>query len=518
LWNSLPLAQRVALGLVIGGIVIACSFLFTGVMRAPGGKVPLLDGYVFTPEEIAGALRGFATANLTDFETQGGQILVPRGREATYLAAVSQAGALPGNFYQAFEDYVTRQSTWWVSNQRDQRLFREAKARQLAKVIEAYAEIDRAAVSVSDVPPVGLRRAGQITASVQLFTKAGRPLRAQTKNNIAQLVAGAFGLTADRVNVLVDTGRAADAAAARSLGSEEIEAKSPYLQAILWYDEHIKRKLAEVFEEIVGVEVTAHVELNPELNVRQQSAHYEKGVPASLQSTERSSGTSAGAARGEPGVSPNVDVRTAANQPAAAASSTETEETTNTVFQNPSTTKIWELADYPNHKVTGVVVRVPRQYLEPPAAGQPATTPQITEAEIQGVITALNLPGLQSGNIRVLRYTPIEPPVVEPPGIGSRIAELLFANLGSIGLAVLGLLAVFATLILVRRTVVPEIPAVKPAEAVGKPPVEEVPVLPEIAPEARRVQKMEEAIAAMASKEPSAAGALLRRWVQEEQA
>jgi flagellar biosynthesis/type III secretory pathway M-ring protein FliF/YscJ len=516
-WNALTPPNKLLLIGVVAVIVVGVVLLLTGGMMPTPAKVPLLAGHTFHSDDLARAVKAFQTANLTDFEPAGNLILIPKGRETAYLTALSAADALPGDFYQAFDKYITEQRSWWASSQADERNFRVAKAKLLARVIEGYQGVERAIVDVSETEPRGIRRVAKTTAYVQVFTTNSGTINPVVEEKLRTLVASAFkNLAPQDVAIAVDSS-GKPAPSDDWIDTGFIKAKNLYLQTKAAYEEGIEKKLTKLFSSMEGVDVVANVQLSPEKRIKQDSVHYEKGVAASTDTTERSSGTTGAGARGEPGARPNQDVPApASNQPISAqSSSTESEETTRTEYKNPTMTVSMEKEDFVLEKV-GVVIKVPRTYLEATTDASGAAQPaQTSEAEIRSSVLALGLPGLTETNIQVLKYTPAPPPVVEP----ARIDWLDLAGKvgGPTALALLAAGALAVAWMIARKAPVPALAPLPTVEAA--PQVGEERVLPELPLDeaARKFKKLEEAIVDLVKKNPGSAGSLLRRWIQTEE-
>src|SRR5262245_16162032 len=94
LFRSMSVGGRIVAGLLLTMIVISLTFLFN---HQTGGPSAYLIAEPLSAEEIQVVLNAFGQAGLKNYEIEGSRVRVPRGEEATYMAAVVDAGAMPAS-------------------------------------------------------------------------------------------------------------------------------------------------------------------------------------------------------------------------------------------------------------------------------------------------------------------------------------------------------------------------------------------------------------------------------------
>ncbi len=124
----------------------------------------------------------FAKANLKGYEIRGTQILVPRGQEAAYMAALAEAKALPPDFSTVMREALNNGNIFESAKQQEQRI-KTLTEEKLGLIIGSMRGMERATVLYdSDFKP-GLKKEKIITASV-----AVKPLGSeQLDEGISQL-------------------------------------------------------------------------------------------------------------------------------------------------------------------------------------------------------------------------------------------------------------------------------------------------------------------------------------------
>ncbi|MFO0946991.1 MAG: flagellar M-ring protein FliF C-terminal domain-containing protein [Planctomycetota bacterium] len=521
-WTGMTTANRLTLAGIGLAIVLALAALVASGTRESTGKVPLLEGYKFTASESQAAVQAFG-GTLTDYEINGGQILVPRARENDYLTALATANAFPDNFYKAFDDYVDNQRTWWNSQADAQRLLLVAKQKILSKMIASFPEIGNASVMVTNPPTIGMRRAATRKATVRVTMLGKRPLSPLRAEEIRHMVASSFEyLEPANVYVASDSllgtaegkGHGADACVDTTLS----KMNNPHLLSKESYAECIEHDIQRMLAHLDGVSVVANVEVDLDKRIDQRIVQFEKGQVVRRDTTSRSvESTSPPGPRGEPGVRTNVDEPgVAPNQGATAATTptnTESNESSNEEMVPSQVETSKEIVGLTPKKV-GVVINVPRNFLEATTdANNQTVAPAVTEAEIIANVVALGYPGVTEDSVKVLRFTPT--PMPEMVEAGMPIMGVVEDHMSGILFGVLGLVAVIVALVIARRAPVPEVDRriLEEEKAVEEP----ASLLPELPSDesAMRFEKMQETISSMVSTSPESAAGLLRRWITE---
>ncbi len=102
LFRSMTPGARITAGLLLAVVVISLGYLFRYENSAA-------DAYLMNGEPIPASLlpameAAFGKAHLDGYVIEGSKIRVPRGQQATYMAALADAKALPPNFGSYFDN------------------------------------------------------------------------------------------------------------------------------------------------------------------------------------------------------------------------------------------------------------------------------------------------------------------------------------------------------------------------------------------------------------------------------
>ena len=535
LWESLSLVWKIVIGVGLGLLVAALAVPLVLISWGRPNLVPLLEGYEFTTAERQAAISAIQTAKLKGHEYEGMRIMVPKSDVNDYLEALAGADALPGNFFQPYDQY-TRDTTWYRSQTDGRRQFKVAEQKAVSQVISSFPEIVSATVLVAEPPKIGLRQRGKAKASVKVSTLGAKPLAPGRILQIQNLVANAFAdLHTDDVYVVGDFGPGMSPgtdARQRGVNTEITKITNQHLQSKKAYAEAIELDLLQALSWIEGIDVVVNVEVDPDKAISEQTVKYEKGVPANSDSTEISSGSSSGAGPGGPvGVRPNVTVPEGspnAALSATAVSSTDTESTTRTEYQNPTTKVDKMIQGFTPNKV-GVLVKVPERYRQPQTI-QGATEQQqqetaqtyVSEQQIMDAVAALGYPGVGPDTVKVMWFTPPTPPTAPRMSTVTLVTTTLSDNLSSIIFGILGLAAIAVAYVVAGRAPQPEITRPTKGEEALEEGLEARPgegLLPDVHKdeEARRYEQLEEAVVEMVGKRPEMAASLIKRWIAQEE-
>lgn len=527
-WNSTSMSVRVALAIMVGGAAIAAALAATSSNRsATTPLVPLLGGYDFSLDGRESAIKAFRTANLTGYSIAGGKILVPKDKEADYLAALASGDSgLPGNTDEAIDKYIEEQRSWWASTAESVRLFHVAEQRRLARVIESFPEIDHASVLISQPPERGgiRSRTAQGTAAVKVSTVDGKPLHPQRIDQIKDLIDGAFVDIPgrDSVRVVEDALRSSGVGGGSQGPDPSLlsEGAGQYLMTKAAFECQVENKIRELFADLKGLLVKVNAELDPRHRRTQRIDMKEKG-PLKRESSESSNAESAStsslAAGGEPGVRPNVDIpgRTpnqGATATAAAAPNVQTQETVDREFDNISTLSDQSFVDFEPVKV-GIVVR----YRTPPAGqGQAGKDAGPAPQQIREMIASLGYPGMTVDSVSVQPYVGEEPPPAPIPS--PSLSETAAKWFPSIGYLVVGLSAIVMAIVLARRAPLPQIGTATPSEPSPDASDGKVPDITIPKDEAAlKFERLQEQINKMVQSNPEAAAGFVKRWILDQE-
>lgn len=194
----------VALGLVAAAAGLA-AWQFREESRE--GRVPLLADTLLPSSELALMEAAFDRAQLTDYTIDGGQILVPKGRQSGYMRALVDAEALPREFGGSLRRAMETSSPWQSRAVQDERL-RIATQEELSLVLCSMPGIRRAAVlydaeaRASMGPGRALGSGPRQTASVNIETDEDAAIDRVRARSIRVLVAASIaGLAPEDVAV-----------------------------------------------------------------------------------------------------------------------------------------------------------------------------------------------------------------------------------------------------------------------------------------------------------------------------
>ena len=98
LFRSMTPGARLTAGLLLVVVVVSVGYLFNSQVSSP--SCDLMNGVPVSPNEVNNMVAAFGKAKLTGFKVDGSRILVPRGQESAYMAALADNNALPVDFSQ----------------------------------------------------------------------------------------------------------------------------------------------------------------------------------------------------------------------------------------------------------------------------------------------------------------------------------------------------------------------------------------------------------------------------------
>ncbi|MEM7621705.1 MAG: hypothetical protein AAF235_00705 [Planctomycetota bacterium] len=346
--------------LVSLAVIVAMSlFLVTRYAAQPAFE-PLTTGGG-SDAQVASVL---TAAGITTRTGPAGELLVPAGMQQRALAMLADQGALPDDTTILFNNLVTKQD-WRNSREQNRQQFVFALQNELGRVIGQLRGVQAASVIIDAPEPEGLGRAvREATASATVWSSSGGPLRQDTVDAVANLVAGArAGLRIENVRVIDGS----TGTQRRATDESQMHATS-YLEHASLVENETKKKLEGLLAYIPGVTVavTAQVDVT---RVSQQTKSYlplNDGTVSLLRSGNELSVTEtdgAGGRGGEPGVRSMVgaDINTAGGAGGPSMEQTEGREE----FENAIGTELKELVD-PRGMPTFLAasVNIPESYIE----------------------------------------------------------------------------------------------------------------------------------------------------------
>lgn len=420
LLNGMAPSQRMTL--VAVPLLVLIGLAGVVLMQLPSSESALLSGTQFTGDELKSAEEALRSAGLSGFRVDGGKILVERGDEKRYEAALLLGRSMPSQFGAEF-DKVHEKAGMFAGERQREELAKYALQRELSKIIKAMNDVADASVMYD----VSRRRvafgAPKGTASVSVRMKTGREMTESFAHSIRLAVAAAVSdLPPEGVQVIdLNRGRAFSAP-----GENDVMT-SQFLREQRQHTTEYEERIGKSLEYIPGVVVGVNVDLDPIRASGEREVKFDtKPFPVrTVEETEleRSDETKP---TGEPGFKSNqpVDVRT---QPAAKQSRT-TERTNNSTDNLPVSTRVMESQRaglIP--KTVKVSISIPDDYYKQVAqkkadptnvaAFQAAidTAKADTEKAVKATVLALIPTGSTLDNISVSSFVALDTPEVTMP-------------------------------------------------------------------------------------------------------
>jgi flagellar biosynthesis/type III secretory pathway M-ring protein FliF/YscJ len=259
---SLSPAMRAGVGVALVALVL--SGVFWCYQSWGGAYEYLLGGRTFNASEMTAAQAAFAKAKLADAQIEGARIRVPRGAEASYVAAMAEEGVLPDDFHKTL-DKALSQLNAFTPPKSQEAMINNARQRALADIIRNMRGIEQAAVLIDRRPDRGFARKELVTASVTVWPQAGHPLEPRTLDSIRRLVQSSVaGLSLESVMVLTDAGVAASASDSPGNGHD-------YLSALTKHKNEIEATVLAALSFVPQVRVAVNVELHRELESSEET-------------------------------------------------------------------------------------------------------------------------------------------------------------------------------------------------------------------------------------------------------
>jgi flagellar biosynthesis/type III secretory pathway M-ring protein FliF/YscJ len=491
---------------------------------------------------------------------ENGRLMVPAGDQRAAVAALSEAGQLPGDTTILFNNLIQSQD-WKASREQHRQQAVIALQNELSRVISQFRGVRRATV-ILDIPePMGLGRAvREPSASVSVQTAGGAALSQETVDAIAGLVAGSrAGLEPRNVQVIdATTGRP------RQVSDEDTVSAGKYLDHKMQVERYTQREIERLLSHIPGVvvSVNAVVDVTRVASTRQRFLPDKEGsVAIATRRSNSDDSTTQAAVAAEPGTRAygTADINSGSTA-RGAESSTSTEDSEFEVQIGSETTQVVDPRGMPTRLSASVMI--PQGYVEalirqsrPDDQDEEPVTGEDADAFFQSIkpmlersiLTRLEtvdpegqvLPGRVELGMAAMPMSGVAQAgflgvpggasaVSAPGGIGG-----IFSAAGAVEtivLAVLGLVSVAMMFSMVRRAGrKPALPTAE--ELVGVPPALEVAgdlvgeadesdaamAGIEISEEEVKLNKMRELVAEMINTNPEAAASLVGRWINEDE-
>lgn len=254
---SMPPLSR-AFGLALLFIVLGGAAL---LFQSPGvsNQELLFGGRLLVDHELDAIELAFSRAGLNAWSREGRQIQIPKDQRAQYLAALSDASALPFTLRNPMKDAMEASNVFDSSSQRDSREML-AKEQDLGIKIAAFPDVQWASVDYDEGEKRGLASSRQRSASVLVMPESDQPLRPSRIKSIEELVRGSFaGLSADDI-VVIDTNATAE---------ELIEQEDPLLRKQKEAEVRIEQKLRNLLAGFPA-KIAVSAQIDPTMDVRRE--------------------------------------------------------------------------------------------------------------------------------------------------------------------------------------------------------------------------------------------------------
>jgi flagellar M-ring protein FliF len=284
LFKSMSPGARMTAGLLLVAVVVSLGYLFNS--QAGGADTFLLNGQSFTSEEMTAMEAAFGKAGLSDYTVDGSRIRVVKSRQAAFLAAMADNGALPSQFGDHFSKALASSGPFTPRAQQEE-MIKNARQRELAMVIRSMNGIENAVVHYDVQKRTGgLSNNQVITASVSVKPRGNLTLDEARVPMIRSLVASAIaGLSPENVTVVDINGRAH----VGTKGGTGSAIDDPYLSMTRAYKDMIETDIRNTLAYVPGITATANVELDHKMVETIIATKVDpKPVPMSIETTEKS--------------------------------------------------------------------------------------------------------------------------------------------------------------------------------------------------------------------------------------
>lgn len=493
---------------------------------------------------------------------ENGRVMVPAGAEHAALAQLTDAGQLPGDTTILFNNLIQSQD-WKASREQHRQQAVIALQNELSRVISQIRGVREATVMIDAPEAAGLGRAvREPSASVTVFTSGGAPVRQETVDAIASLVAGAkAGMTPERVQVIDgSTGRS------RRVSGDDQMAAGLYMDHKKQIEQYTQGEIERLLAYVPGVVVTVNavVDITTRASTQQKYLSPDEGgtvsLPVKVSTTEDT--TTQGSRGAEPGLRSTSTASISTGQRATGSESSKTTEDSDFEVRVGSvTTTTQDPRGMPTYLSASVMI--PQGYIEElikqsrpeDQQDQPVTSgeagaffeemkPMLETAILTRLETADDTGQIRAGKVS-LAMVPMPMGGVGGFSQVSGAFGVAGASGGSGGgggmfsassmietvvLGVLSLVAIAMMLLMVKRAGKrPELPSAE--ELVGIPPALEVagdmvgeadesdsPMAGiEISEEEVKIEKMREQVAELIASSPDGAAHLVGRWIGDEE-
>jgi len=489
LFKTMSPGARLTAGLLLVAVVVSIGYLFNA--QTSGADAYLLNGQSFTADEMSAMEGAFGKAGLSDYTVDGSRIRISKSRQAAFLGALADEGAMPARFGDHLTNAIDKIGPF-SSRQHSEEMIKNAKQKELAAVIRSMQGVESATVMFDmQKKPGSIRGETTVTASVSVKPSGSLPMDPSKVPMIRSLVAGAIaGLNPEKVSVVDLNGRSYSGATGTGGSSMGAAFDDPYIQRVREYQSDFEGRIASRLSHIPGVLVTANVELDRTMKSKtlKHEIDVKSAFPLIKRDTERTmTSESGGGPKGPPGLGSQQPGANTGASLGGGGGSTKNEETiteseaTNT---GPHGTTESELAGLTPNRVA-VSVGVPTTYFEkvwlqrnPTPAGQEPKKPDATalqtiaDEELKNIRTAVAAlipdPIATSGTpvdkmtlIDVAAYSPVTSAEAIGPSFVDQLLDWLARSWSTVAMIGLGLFS-----LLMLKSFVKSIPTPAPASSI----------------------------------------------------
>lgn len=258
LFRSMTVGARITAGLLLIVTVVSVVYLFKSSRGGP--EVDLMHGVAVPAIQLPAMEAAFNKAGLRNYDVRGTTILVPRGQQAQYMAALADAKVLPSGTGDVLKKAINDSNVFDDSKTKAQR-FKVAMQDELATIIGAMPGIESACVFYDTEMTLGLKREKLASASVIVTPVGDNRIDEEMADKIRHLVAPAIvGLKPQSVTVTDTKGRSFHGGSADGIGAED----NQYLAVKRKYEQLLKKQVLDSLCYIPNVVVESSVILDPE--------------------------------------------------------------------------------------------------------------------------------------------------------------------------------------------------------------------------------------------------------------
>jgi len=542
LFGSMTPASRIMTSLLVA--VVAISLVYLVNYQVAGSDQYLMGGEMFSRGQLSRMQAALGEAGL-EYDMDGAQIKIPRGRGHEYMAALGKAGALPVVPFGTYMQNALDQGGSFETKQQKAERIKLAKEQELAAIIQKMEGVEEAAVLYSISEQRGLNPKTTATALVSITPLTSGTFGAIQVSHLRTMVAGAYDALRPE-NVTVNIGGRTYAGGGKDGMGSAID--DPAVSRKEHYERDRAQKIRHALSYIDNLVVEVNAELDSTIRRRETiTKHDPQTIP--IQTSIRTSTKEKGqeTAGGRPGRQPNTPTANSAAQVAARGGVQNTtkesnEQETNYSVVNKTTTS----TDYHGYTVRSAkaTITVPRSYFvqvwqdqnknnpaDPDADDAKAAMP--TAEELSQVITQITegiekavLPLLPSEagsdnrpNVTVVTLWDLPAEEIEKPSFGTIALAWTGRNWSTVSMMALALFSFAALRSMVKSVPVAEVSG--PDSSALTPPElsvvqddeehEDEPARPK-----RKFVKgpsVKEDLAGMVREDPDAAASILRSWI-----